>query len=84
MRFVAHMAAHREMKFQTEERLVFHAATRLEDSQILSNGGRVLCATSLGTDLKDAQKKAYDLINEIEWSDSYFRTDIGFKGLKYV
>ena len=29
MRFVAHMAAHREMKFQTEERLVFHAATRL-------------------------------------------------------
>ena len=60
---------------------VFHAGTRLEDSQILSNGGRVLCATSLGNDLKDAQKKAYDLINEIEWSGSYFRTDIGFKGL---
>ena len=60
---------------------VFHAGTRLEDSQILSNGGRVLCATSLGKDLKDAQKKAYDLIHEIEWSGSYFRTDIGFKGL---
>ncbi len=60
---------------------VFHAATRLEDRQILSNGGRVLCATSLGKDLKDAKKKAYDLINEIEWSESYFRTDIGFKGL---
>ena len=60
---------------------VFHAGTRLEDSQIFSNGGRVLCATSLGKDLKDAQKKAYDLINEIEWSGSYFRTDIGFKGL---
>ena len=60
---------------------VFHAGTRLEGSQILSNGGRVLCATSLGKDIKDAQKKAYDLINEIEWSGSYFRTDIGFKGL---
>ncbi|MDC0197546.1 phosphoribosylamine--glycine ligase [Candidatus Thioglobus sp.] len=60
---------------------VFHAGTRLEGSQILSNGGRVLCATSLGMDLKDAQKKAYDLINEIEWSGSYFRTDIGFKGI---
>ena len=60
---------------------VFHAGTRLEGSQILSNGGRVLCATSLGMDIVDAQKKAYDLINEIEWSGSYFRTDIGFKGL---
>ena len=60
---------------------VFHAGTRLEDSQILSNGGRVLCATSLGKDLKDAQKKAYELVNEVDWSSSYFRTDIGFKGL---
>ena len=59
---------------------VFHAGTRLEGSQILSNGGRVLCATSVGKDIEDAQKKAYELINEIEWSGSYFRTDIGFKG----
>ena len=60
---------------------VFHAGTKLEDEKILSNGGRVLCATSLGKDLKDAQNRAYSLVNEIEWDGSYFRTDIGFKGL---
>ena len=61
---------------------VFHAGTKLENKKILSNGGRVLCATSLGNDLKDAQEKAYELVNEVKWSGSYFRTDIGFKGLK--
>ena len=60
---------------------VFHAGTKLDNEKILSNGGRVLCATSLGKDLKDAQKRAYSLVNEIEWDGSYFRTDIGFKGL---
>ena len=60
---------------------VFHAGTKLHNEKILSNGGRVLCATSLGKDLKDAQNRAYSLVNEIEWDGSYFRTDIGFKGL---
>ena len=60
---------------------VFHAGTKLHNEKILSNGGRVLCATSLGKDLKDAQKRAYSIVNEIEWDGSYFRTDIGFKGL---
>jgi phosphoribosylamine--glycine ligase len=60
---------------------VFHAGTKLDNEKILSNGGRVLCATSLGKDLKDAQNRAYSIVNEIEWDGSYFRTDIGFKGL---
>jgi phosphoribosylamine--glycine ligase len=60
---------------------VFHAGTKLHNEKILSNGGRVLCATSLGKDLKAAQNRAYSLVNEIEWDGSYFRTDIGFKGL---
>ena len=60
---------------------VFHAGTVLEKEQILSNGGRVLCATALGKDLKDAQGRAYKLVNEFKWRGSYFRTDIGFKGL---
>jgi phosphoribosylamine--glycine ligase len=60
---------------------VFHSGTKLDNEKILSNGGRVLCATSLGKDLKDAQNRAYSLVNEIEWDGSYFRTDIGFKGL---
>ena len=60
---------------------VFHAGTMLENYQILSNGGRVLCATSLGNNLKDAQDKAYELVKKVKWDGSYFRTDIGFKGL---
>ena len=60
---------------------VFPAGTILDKEQILSNRGRVLCATALGKDLKDAQDRAYKLINEIKWRGSYFRTDIGFKGL---
>ena len=60
---------------------VFHAGTLLDNDKILSNGGRVLCATALGKDLKDAQNRAYSLVNEVEWNGSYFRTDIGFKGL---
>ncbi len=60
---------------------VFHAGTKLEDGNILSNGGRVLCATSLGVDLEEAQKGAYQLVKRISWDGSYYRTDIGFKGL---
>jgi len=60
---------------------IFHAGTKLEKGNIFSNGGRVLCATALGTDIKDAQKKAYDLIEKVKWEGVYYRTDIGFKGL---
>ena len=60
---------------------IFHAGTKLYKHNITSNGGRVLCATALGADLKEAQVKAYQLINKVEWSGSYYRTDIGFKGI---
>ena len=59
----------------------FNAGTKLENGNILSNGGRVLCATSLGENLEDAQEKAYQLVKKVAWDGSYFRTDIGFKGL---
>ena len=60
---------------------IFHAGTKLEAGNITSNGGRVLCATALGNDVKEAQEKAYQLINSVNWEGSYFRTDIGFKGI---
>ena len=65
----------------SSESKVFHAGTKLEDGNILSNGGRVLCATSLGLNLEEAQEKAYILVNMVNWDGSYYRTDIGFKGL---
>jgi len=60
---------------------IFHAGTKLDASNITSNGGRVLCATALGGDIKEAQQKAYQLVNLVSWEGSYFRTDIGFKGI---
>ena len=61
---------------------VFHAGTRLgADGSIMSDGGRVLCAVGLGNNIKDAQLRAYELIEKISWDSAYFRTDIGFKAL---
>ena len=60
---------------------VFHAGTKLENGNVVSNGGRVLCSTALGTNTKNAQSNAYSLVDKINWSGSYYRTDIGFKAL---
>jgi phosphoribosylamine--glycine ligase len=65
----------------TADAKVFHAGTKLEKGNIFSNGGRVLCATALGADIKDAQTKVYDLIEKVKWEGAYYRTDIGLKGL---
>lgn len=62
---------------------VFHAGTSLNsDQQLVSNGGRVLCAVALGENVEQAQQAAYDIVNQIDWPGSYFRTDIGFKAIK--
>jgi len=60
---------------------VFHAGTKMEDDKVVTSGGRVLCATALGSDTKDAQTNAYALLKKIDWSSAYYRTDIGFKAL---
>ena len=60
---------------------IFHAGTKLESNNIVSNGGRVLCATALGSSIQDAQKRAYELVDRVDWHGSYYRTDIGFKAL---
>lgn len=61
---------------------VFHAGTRLDsDGNILSDGGRVLCAVGLGASIRDAQIKAYELVHKIEWQSAFYRTDIGFKAI---
>ncbi len=61
---------------------VFHAGTALdEQNNIVSNGGRVLCAASLGEDIPNAQSRAYALVKQINWEGAYYRTDIGFKGI---
>lgn len=60
---------------------VFHAGTRLKDGQVLSNGGRVLCATALGTTVAEAQAKAYQVVDQISWDGMYCRRDIGWRAV---
>jgi len=60
---------------------VFHAGTRMKDNQVTTNGGRVLCVTTLSKTIEGAQLKAYNNLKKINWNDVYFRTDIGFKAV---
>ena len=61
---------------------VFHAGTaRDAEGRLVTSGGRVLCAVGLGADVAAAQRKAYELVEKIDWPTAYFRTDIGFKAL---
>jgi len=60
----------------------FHAGTSLINDKVTTNGGRVLCATALGNTVTEAQQKAYELLNQIEWKDVQFRTDIAYRAIE--
>ena len=57
--------------------IVFHAGTKLEQDQVVTNGGRVLAITSYGTDFESATKKSYQNIDKLHFDKMYFRKDIG-------
>jgi len=64
-----------------EDLKIFHAGTRQEDGQVLTSGGRVLCAVALGETIADAQRKAYELADRIHWKGVFYRRDIGWRAL---
>lgn len=59
----------------------FHAGTALQDGQVVTNGGRVLCVTALGDSVTQAQQKAYQAVAKICWDNLYFRKDIGHRAV---
>lgn len=61
-----------------QDSLVFHAGTKLDNGNIVSNGGRVLAVTSYGNDFKEAIKKSYQNIEKLHFDKMYYRKDIGF------
>ena len=65
-----------------EDMKLFHAGTNLQDNKVMTSGGRVFCATALGINLKEAQSKAYDLVNSVSFNGAFCRKDIGYKGIK--
>jgi len=64
-----------------EDCMVFLAGVREEDGKLLTNGGRVACATGLGETLHDAIDKSKELVQNIDFEDKYFRRDIGYEFL---
>ena len=64
---------------QVDGACVFHAGTALENGVFKTAGGRVLGVTALGTDLKEALKKAYAAVEKITFEGAHYRTDIGNK-----
>ena len=61
---------------------VFHAGTRLQGKDVLTNGGRVLCVTALGDNLRIAQQRAYQTVGAIGFDGMQYRRDIGHRALK--
>ena len=66
----------------TADTHVFHAGTALQDGQVVTAGGRVLCVTALGDTVKLAQNRAYEVADDIRFDGMQFRRDIGFRALK--
>jgi len=66
---------------ETKDQKVFHAGTSEKNGEIVTQGGRVLCATALGETVAEAQQNAYQLARKIQWTDVYYRTDIGYRAI---
>lgn len=65
-----------------EDVLVFHSGTALKEGQVVTAGGRVLSVSAFGEDIKQAQARAYDIMEKITFKDAYYRKDIANKAIK--
>jgi phosphoribosylamine--glycine ligase len=65
-----------------ESAKVFHAGTALKDGQVVTNGGRVLCATALGNSVAEAQQAAYQLAATVDFKNLYKRSDIAWRAIE--
>lgn len=62
---------------EVTNQLVFHAGTKMQSEQVLTDGGRVLGVTGRGKTLSEARENAYDVVAKISWDNAYYRKDIG-------
>jgi phosphoribosylamine--glycine ligase len=66
----------------TDDMQVFHAGTAMNDNQVVTSGGRVLCVTALGETVKYAQNCAYQALDAIKFNGAQYRKDIGYRAVK--
>ncbi len=62
--------------------VVFHAGTTLNNHVLQTSGGRVLCVTALDDTVRATQKRAYNVVNRIQFNGAQYRTDIGWRALE--
>ena len=60
----------------------FHAGTRLEEGKVVAAGGRVLGITALGDNVTEAQSRAYQAVDMLDWPSGFCRRDIGWRAVK--
>src|SRR5690554_4893445 len=66
---------------ETEGEKVFHAGTKLDGDNVVTAGGRVLCATALGNTVTEAQQRAYQLAKKVNWNGRFYRNDIAYRAI---
>jgi len=64
---------------ENQHAVVFHAGTKLDNGKVLTDGGRVLGVTAMGSDINQAIKNAYSVVDKIKWDGIHYRKDIGNK-----
>ena len=62
--------------------MIFHAGTRREGERVVTSGGRVLCVTATGADLRAAHDRAYAAVARVRFAGEHHRTDIGRRALR--
>jgi phosphoribosylamine--glycine ligase len=65
-----------------EDAHVFHAGTIMQDKDVVTSGGRVLCVTALSETVKEAQRRAYEIADDIHFDGQQMRRDIGYRAIK--
>ncbi len=60
---------------------IFQAGTKQTDGKVVTSGGRVLCATALGSDIKEARDNAYKLAETVSWNGMFYRNDIAYRAI---
>ena len=65
-----------------EHTKVFHAGTRLDGGEVVTSGGRVLCAVALGESVSEAARRAYAAVEQIRWEGAFYRRDIGYRAIE--
>jgi phosphoribosylamine--glycine ligase len=67
---------------EAEDACVFHAGTALQDGELVTSGGRVLCVTVLADNARLAQQRAYEVLMGIRFDGMQYRRDIGYRAIK--